>query len=467
MAIQESFIQDVVEGVSFQGLRNHIHERFSVDSRVIEEGDTFVALPGSRVDGHDYILDALEKGASAVILSTERKSLLDTLPKGFFKTCSFIIVPDVYKELYALACQWRKMLQIPIIGITGSLGKTSTKELLGHVMRSNGAVCYASKGNQNTLLGVALNILHIRTTHTVAIIEMGVNVRGEMDKIANLVRPTTGIITLIGHSHLEGLGSVQDIAGEKRAIFSYFKEDNVGIINGDQALLAQISYPHPTIKFGFKTTNQVQARKVRINGSQTHFTLKLYGSRYQVTLPTGHSGRILNVLACSAVAHFLGVPHEVIIKAIQEPFYVPGRYEEISCANGPLLINDCYNASPESMKEALFAFDRLDVSGEKVAVLGDMYELGANASFWHRQLGRVLRKTMSITKLVLVGKYMQVIQTTPKALPVHMKVTCVKNWEEAYAAVHKYQVAGNAILIKASRGMQLDRLVESLQTETL
>ena len=162
----------------------------------------------------------------------------------------------------------------PVVAITGSIGKTSTKEILAAIMKHHGKECLASTANQNTKFGVALNIMRIRKHHAGAILEAGINARGEMAEIAKLLKPTCAVITGVGHNHLEGLGSIGDIAAEKRAIFKYFSEENIGIINGDQSLLACVGYHHPVVKFGFKTTNQIQARKVQAQSEQLILYLK-------------------------------------------------------------------------------------------------------------------------------------------------------------------------------------------------
>ena len=378
---------------------------FAIDSRTINPGDIFCALPGSRVDGHNFIADACARGAAGCIVSFANKDRIKDLDRSKF----FIgIVPDTYAALCAWAQEWRKNFSCPVVGITGSVGKTSTKEILAHIFTKSGLHCLASMGNNNTSSDLSVLLLRMRPDHDIVVCEMGIQKRGEMALLADLVRPTHAIITSIGHSHMEGLGSLADIATEKRDIFKFFKEDSIGIINGDQPILSTIAYRHPIIRFGCKTTNQVQARKVQVNGSCIHFILKLYQERYKITLNTNHSGRLYNVLAAVAMANLLGVSHGHIIAAIQDPVSVPGRFESKILKNGlGLLIHDCYNASPESMKPALLAFEKMEARGPKIAVLGDMLELGVGSPFWHGQLGRLLRKVPSLQHVVLVGNFVR------------------------------------------------------------
>ena len=360
-----------------------------------------------------------------------------------------------------MACAWRNFFKVPIVGITGSIGKTTTKNILATIVKQAGCNYLVSQGNQNTLIGVALNILKLNEQHQGAIFEIGINQRGEMSRIAALLRPTTALITGIGHSHMQGLGSLADIAMEKRDIFKYLQENNVGFINGDQPILSQVSYNHPVIKFGLKTTNQIQARKITVQGNSTSLSLKIYKEKYSVVLPVNHSGRIVNTLAAVAVAQYLNIPHSSIIAGIQQSIQVPGRFEQKSLASkSGIVINDCYNASPESMKAALLAFQKYETQGHKIAILGDMLELGPDSAFWHRQLGRFLRKVPSLKHVILVGS---LVQWTKKTSPVGLSIDIVPTWQDALLKVKEHIIQDDAaILVKGSLGVGLTHIVDNL-----
>ena len=460
MQLDQNFIKSIVPEAEFAGRPVTHLAPLTIDSRTMTSGEVFVALKGNRVDGHDFINDVLAAGASAIMISLSRKDLIKKFDAATLKKISIILFPDTQAALIKLAAAWRAQFTYPVIGITGSIGKTSTKEMLAHILELNNTKFIASNGNQNTALGISLNILRMRAEHEVAIFEMGVSRRGEMARMADVVRPTTAIITSIGHSHMEGLGSLVDIANEKRDIFKYFKEDNIGIINGDQPILATISYTHPIVKFGCKTTNQVQGRKIQSNNLHTYFVLKLYKERYKIILDTNHSGRVNNALACASAAYMLNVPHDIIVKGIQVPLTIAGRFEQTTLKQSKgLLINDCYNASPESMKAALLAFEKVESKGQKIAVLGDMLELGVNSPFWHRQLGRFLRKVPSLHHVVLVGDLVKWTKTT---MPVGLTYEHVANWQDAQLCVKKRLDREAVILVKGSRAMNLSALVHEL-----
>ena len=265
---------------------------FSIDSRTLAKGDIFVALRGNKHDGHSFIADALKAGASGIVLEQEQRAVLESVDKNLLRNKLIVLVPNTRTALVSLARSWRQQFSYPVVGITGSVGKTSTRELIAQLLNHQGIAYVATHHNQNNELGIALTLLRMRKEHAVVLVEMGVSKRGEMAHLADIVRPTIGVVTAIGHSHMAGLGAVADIAAEKRDIFKYFKEDTIGVVNGDQAVLANVAYGHPVIKFGTKTTNQIQARKIRIDNGTLSFVMKLYHQKFPISYR-----RIMNVLS--------------------------------------------------------------------------------------------------------------------------------------------------------------------------
>jgi UDP-N-acetylmuramoyl-tripeptide--D-alanyl-D-alanine ligase len=435
---------------------------FSIDSRTVKAGDIFVALKGVDRDGHEFLSQAFEKGAAGAIIAESHREVLQKI-KGLDKKL-VLVVKDPLEAFVQLAAAWRLQFNYPVIAVTGSVGKTSTKEILGQIMSHAGKKYLISNGNQNTRIGLALNMLRMRADHELAIFEIGISKRGEMAELSYLLRPTSAAITNIGHQHMDGLGSLNDIALEKREVFKHFSESSIGIINGDQPILANVSYQHPVIKFGSKTTNQIQARKMRVAGSHISFVLKIYKKKYSIVLDHPHVGAVFNVLTATALAHWLGVADEIIIKAIQKPCVVEGRFEErVVNNNRGMLINDCYNANPESMKAALLAFQQIETKSPKIAILGDMLGLGVNSPFWHRQVGRFLRKVPSLNKVILVGN---LVAWVKKTAPVGLRVEVVSSWQDAVQKIESELDAKPAILVKGSRAIGLENLVSALTTKS-
>ena len=451
-------------------LVNSIAQRelnFSIDSRDVNSNEIFVALEGLKFDGHNFLKEALENGAIGLMIKKSKKDVLKSLDDNLLKSKLLILVEDTFESIIALAENWRSRFSCSVIAVTGSVGKTSTKNIIGNIISKEGKDVLVSKGNQNTLLGVALNILRMRENLFAAVFEVGINKRGEMAKIATLLNPTIAVITCIGHSHMEGLGSLVDISSEKRCIFKNFKENSIGIINGDDSHLANIGYAYPVIKFGYKTTNQIQARKIKISTDGINFILKIYNQKFNIKLNTFHEGHIYNSLAATAVACVLNIPYQQIVYGITKPLKIKGRFQNKKIiGDRGTLIDDCYNANPESVKSALIAFEQIETSFKKVIVLSDMNELGEDSAFWHRQIGRFLRKIKSVSHVILVGKMVECTKTT---LPLGVRVDAVATWNEALFVLKALMAEEKlCILIKGSTFGYTDGLaclVKTLSTE--
>ncbi len=462
MSIDQNFIKAVVPKARFVGRELPDEISFSVDSRTISENQIFVALEGNSFDGHAFLENALLKSSGALV-AEKNFSLIESVINKFITTKTIIFVEDPGKALYQLAYAWRDQLKGTIIGITGSVGKTSTKEYISSIIRSAEVSCFASEGNQNTLLGVSLNILKMKKDCAVGVFELGISATSEMESLAQLLRPAIGLITYIGHSHMEGLGSFFDIATEKRKIFSCFIESNIGIINGDQPILSQVGYPHPVIRFGQKTTNQIQARKIKTSNGKTTFILKIYNNKHLVVLPHTHQAMINNILAAVSVTYLIGIDQTLIVNSIQKLPVYKQRFEvcPLNKKKG-VIIDDCYNASPESVKAALFAFEHMNGFSKKIAVLGDMLELGENSHFWHRQIGRFLKKYKSINHVLLVGSHMKAVKETA---PYGVSIEVFNSWQDALERLNSLIEDDNAVLVKGSRGMQLQHIVTAFASK--
>ncbi len=462
MRFDEHFVVRALSGVSILCKQFPRDPQFSVDSRTLEPGDIFIALSGEHCDGHDFVAEAFHKGAAGCIVAADKQAVLNKIANDELKNKLVLVVPNTLDALIQLASAWRAQFDYPVIAITGSVGKTSTKELAAKILAQHGSNYIVSRENENTKIGLSLNLLRMRKEHEVGVFEVGTSKRGEMAVLARIAKPTTAIITNIGHQHMDGLGSLQDIALEKRDIFKYFTEESIGIINGDQPILSQVSYQHPVVKFGSKTTNQIQARKIRVSGSHISFVLKIYKDKYPVVLQQSHVGIVFNVLAATTMAYLLDIPAETIVKAIQAPFSIPGRFEERRITvGGGTLINDCYNASPESMKAALLAFQEVDIKGNKIAVIGDMLGLGINSPFWHRQIGRFLRKVPSVKQVILVGN---LVEWVKKTAPVGLPIDVVSTWQEASEKLKGTLNQDSVVLVKGSYETGLRNLVNMFTT---
>lgn len=438
----------------------------AVDSRLINKDEVFVALSGQATDGHAFLTDAITAGASAFIVQKNDARVLAELTPARIGKRLVIQVDDTYQALLNLTKAWRACMTFPVVGITGSIGKTSSKELVRSILQHAGLKFYVSYKNQNTFTGLCINILRVPLDCDVAAFEVGISKPGEMDIKADILRPTIGVITCIAHAHLLDFGSLANISYEKRRLFKHFTAQDVGIVFGDQLLLTDAYYAYPVAKFGFKTKNQVQARKVRVvvsdsGATTTEFTLKWYNEKAQITLQNNHVGLVQNALAASTVAYFLKIPFKIVCEAIQAYTGFENRFEtkQIKGKRG-LIVSDCYNANPESMRAAILAFDKMAAKGKKIAVLGDMLELGEKEDFWHRQIGRLLGKTESIEAVVLVGERSRMIARTA---PSFLTIELAEDWKSAKEKLEKLLPEKDAlVLVKASHGMVLNNIVDAV-----
>jgi len=438
----------------------------SIDSRTLKSGDGFIALYGNNTDGHDFLLQAIDNGASFLIIQDDKKNKLQNIPEHKLSKILVIIVPDTLAALVDLAKEWRRRFSYPVIGVTGSVGKTTTKEMLRSIFKVANIRARVSYKNQNTLIGLSLNILRMKDDHKVAVFELGISKKGEMEKKVDLLRPTIGVITAVAHAHMDGLGPLSEIAEEKRKIFTFFNSDNIGVIPGDQKLLNDSSYFHPAVRFGFRTENHIQARQVVLHShddgfSHFSFNLKLYREKKKVCLKTNHKGNINNALAATAVSYLLGISFSKIVEGLNSFNGFEKRFEKRKLKGDKgTLISDCYNANPESMRAAIMAIHDMHVDGEKVAVLGDMFELGEKELFWHRQIGRVLGRALSVHHVILVGKRARSIG---KTAPPPTVIEYVDDWAGAVDLLErKLQRPDSLVLVKASLAMELHRLVEQV-----
>lgn len=460
MHVDFQFIEKNIPNIEHMNHPFPVDAVFNIDSRTVGQGDIFVALCGEKTDGHNYIQQALDKGAQGFILSADKKDFVLQHYGPLLKNKSVLFVQNTKQALIDIAHAWRSKFTFPVVGVTGTVGKTTTKELLRNIVKASHLQGVVSYGNQNTLIGISLNILKMRATDSIAVFELGISQIGNMKQLVDLVRPTHAVITHVGHGHIQGLGS--RVAYEKRQIFANFNRDCIGVINGDQAELCDVSYAHPVIRFGKKSKNQIQARKIAFHNNTTQFVIKIYKKSYPVTLRSCNEALIMNTLAAVAVGKALGLDDAVLIQAIEQPVVVNGRFEMIHQPSKAILINDAYNANPESMKAAILAFDRLIIAQHKIVVLGDMKELGDNSAFLHRKIARYLGKINNLAMIVLIG---QQVEHMKKSVPYGVKVAYFPSIEQAQQMVKELaNDSQNCILFKASLSMRFADLLRYIQS---
>ncbi|MCF7800306.1 UDP-N-acetylmuramoyl-tripeptide--D-alanyl-D-alanine ligase [Candidatus Babeliales bacterium] len=436
----------------------------NIDSRNIKKDEIFLALNGENFDGHDFLESALDNGAIGLIIEKSKEQKLNKIKKEKLENTLIIKVENSLKALTELAKNYRQRFDYPIIGITGSIGKTSTKEILKNILQNAQIPAYVSFKTQNTSIGLSLNILNLKQDYKMAIFELGINNIGEMDELVDILRPSLAVITRIAIAHAQGLGDITNICREKLKIFKYFKFNNIGFICGDQPQLCNFNYTFPAIKFGIKTKNHVQARKITVLSDSLKFILKIYKQNYKITMNINNSGIVNNALAAASVAQFLNIDVNHIISGLQSYTSFENRFEKkVLRQNAGILISDCYNASPESMKMAILAFGKMSCDGPRIAVIGDMLELGEKKIYWHKQLGKMFCKALNVDHVILVGNLAKI---AAKTLPVTVKIDFAQNWQSAKNSLENllqnYPDKKPLVLVKASRGVGLLNLVKEL-----
>ena len=421
-----------------------------LDSRQVQAGDIFIATKGERVDGHSFIPSVLEKGVLGIICEKVQEDI----------AVPYIVVEDSFEALKRMGEYYRTQLNVKVVGITGSVGKTSTKEFIAGVLSEKYNVL-KTQGNFNNEIGVPLTILRIREEHEVAVLEMGINHFGEMSRLTQMAKPDVCVMTNIGQCHLEYLGSREGILKAKSEIFECSNPEGAVIVNGDDDMLQTISQVHGKgpVRFGLSTENRVYASEIKNLGLfGSEFTVHMGGKCFaaKVKLPGEH--QIYNALAAVAVADALGLSEEEIVKGIASVAPTAGRSNLIQTADY-VVIDDCYNANPVSMRAAIDLLSTADT--RKVAILGDMFELGEQEAAMHGGIGAYVAEK-GIDVLLCAGELSQEMARIATEKSTVTKVCHYATRELLTDDLEKQLRTGDTVLIKASHGMGYQNIVELL-----
>ena len=422
----------------------------TTDTRKIKAGNLYIALSGERFDGHDFVNTAQEQGASAVIIEKPVSSDLPSLR-----------VTNTRKALGDLAKFWLQRFDLPVIAITGSNGKTTTKEMLKSILsvKTSVAEVLANQGNLNNDIGVPLTLFNLQAQHRYAVIEMGANHKGEIAYLTNIAQPSCATITHCAPAHLEGFGSIKNVALTKGEIFSNLKTDGIAIINNDDeyaTLWKQLAAPHTIQTFAFNNNADVTATEMQLNDSSSNFTLKTPKGEIAIHLPLPGKHNIMNALTASACALASGCSLAEIQQGLQNMQAVKGRLQ-ITKVNNITLIDDTYNANPTSLNAALAILNKHP--SPAWLVLGDMNELGSQSIQFHKQAGKRAQE-IGVERLWAIGK-----------LSKHAVEAFGKNAQHFETHEDLVKSIRNqlflspqaTILIKGSRGMQMEKVVNALQ----
>jgi UDP-N-acetylmuramoyl-tripeptide--D-alanyl-D-alanine ligase len=428
----------------------------SIDTRTIAPGALFVAIRGEKHDAHAFLAAALANGAGGLLV--ERAEAVPAKASA-----TVLVAADTTRALGALAAGHRASFAGPVVAITGSNGKTTTKEMCAAILRELGP-CLATEGNLNNQFGLPLTLLRREAEHRTLVVELGMNHRGEIAPLAAIAKATVGVITTIGTAHIEFLGSRENIAEEKGDLTASIRADGVAVLPGDDPLgRAQAKRCRArVVLFGRDPSCDVRAANVRAEGDG--FAFGLVAPAGEVALRAAGLGEptVTNALAASAACLAAGASLAQVAVGLAKYRPAKGRMQQVKLASGALVIDDTYNANPQSMLAALASLERLRGAGRAYAVLGDMGELGAHAEAGHREVGARAGR-LRVDALYALGEFAPLVREAAlgaglDAARIHLPAS----HDEIASALRAELRAGDVALVKGSRSMRMERVVEAL-----
>ncbi len=465
-------VAKAVNGTIIHGSTDVYISSVSTNSKELENGALFVPIVGEVHDAHDFIEDAYKHGAVACFTSKD---------EVYYKGIVCIKVEDTLRALQDLASYYRNQFDVSLIGITGSVGKTTTKEMVSAALATRYKVLKTT-GNMNSQVGLPLMMFRIEKDHDIAVIEMGISQENEMQRLSSVARPDLSVLTNIGVSHIEQLKTKENIRKEKLCIINNSKEDSYLFINADDPLLRDIKdnkYSQKSaniylyektqskmkttkvITFGIKGNFDYRAKNIRFLNGKTHFTLisSLEHTEEEIVLNTLGEHNVTNALCALAVANYYNIPASIAKKGLEEyrPIAMRG---EIKKVNGITIIDDTYNASPDSMKSGIDVLLSLKGVKHRIAVLADVLELGSISQKCHKEVG-IYISDKNIDELITIGSQAQFIAQGVSNNNKNIIINSFKNNDEVIRYLKETIKTGDALLVKGSRGMKTEEVVNA------
>ncbi|MFM8551428.1 MAG: UDP-N-acetylmuramoyl-tripeptide--D-alanyl-D-alanine ligase [Nitrospiraceae bacterium] len=433
--------------------------RLCTDSRQARRGDLFVALPGERYNGREFVEAAIRKGASGALVQGQAWGKASAKP--------IFGVPDVVLAYQQLAAHHRQRFAGPLVAVTGSNGKTTCKEMTACVLAERGSVL-KTEGNFNNRIGVPQTLLRLTQRHEAAVVEMGVDRKGQTTRLCEIARPTIGLITNIGQDHLEFFGSLGDSAHAKAELLDWIPEDGTAVLNADDAYFDYLASRARCriLPFGLSARALVRAADVTVDlrrGTTFRLVLPERARGTKVQLAAHGTHNLSNALAAAAVGYALGMSGAAIARGL-ERFRPVSMRSQVKVCHGITVINDCYNANPPSMKAALTLLAELGAGARTIAALGDMLELGPESPALHRDVGAHLA-VQGITHLVACGPLARALAEGARAAGMAAdRIHEAADSVGGAALCKRLAQEGDTVLVKGSRGMAMERVVEELTT---
>lgn len=423
--------------------------RLSADSRDMDAHTLFVPIIGEKVDAHNFIESALAHGGAT--LTQEHDTMEDVHP--------WIRVENTLDAMQAIAKYYREKMTLPIIAVTGSVGKTTTREMITAALEAKFHV-FHTEGNFNSQVGVPLTIDRMTGEEDVAVLETGISEFGEMSRLAAMVQPQMAVVTNIGVSHIENLHTRENIMAEKLRITEGMQPDGILFLNGDDTMLmsAKDKVNRPVVTYGMSEACDYRGENVKMLNGQTYFDCVVDGQRYPVVLNVLGIHNVLNALVAIAVAHKLGIEIPVAAAAFSK---FQGLRQKIYECDNYTVIDDTYNASPDSMKASIDVLAEYEAEGRRIAVLADMLELGENSYEYHYEVGEYLAEK-KIDVLVYMGEKAEYINRGVRDHNLCTSLVPANTCAEIIRNLKRNLTKGDVVLLKASHGMHLDEVVKEL-----
>ncbi len=460
MDIKVSDILNICNGKLFFGDEQIVCSNFSKDTREINLDDVYVGIKGENFDGNTLYEQAFEKGARVCILQNIE---ISEEVKNKYQDRAVIIVDDTIVALQKIAAYKRSLYNIPVVAITGSVGKTSTKDIIASVVSMKYKVL-KTQGNMNNHIGLPLTILGLKD-HEALVVEMGMNHLGEISVLSKIANPDIAVITNVGTAHIGNLGSRQNILKAKLEILDGLKDEGILIVNNDNDLLNEWSNEYTgdrkIFTYGIENKSDIMASNVELNENSSEFEMIVGNEKEKIIVPVAGMHFVYNALSAIAVGAKLEIPLSKIKEGIKSFELTKSRMELINLKNNITIINDCYNANYDSMKAAIEYLGKIS-NKRKIAILGDMLELGEFSEELHKKVGEEIIKN-KIDILITVGEMGKVISNTAKEGDI--TVYHCENNIEGIAKIKSVMNENDIILAKASNGMKFKEIVESLINE--
>jgi len=464
-AIKAGNIVTPIQGTILHGSSDTFFSGLSTDSRNMKEGFLFWALHGEKLDGHAFVKEAVSKGAAGVVVQKGRPW---EIPSD--RSVVAIEVPDTLRALGDLACWWRHQHKARVIGITGSVGKTTTKEMTASIL-SLGGTTLRNKGNFNNLIGLPLSLFLLSEAHRTAILEMGMNRAGEIARLTEIADPDVGLITNVAKAHIEGLGSLQGVAKAKVELLEKMSKRSQAVLNGDDELLMKTAAPlrRKVMTFGFGPQNDVHPDSLQ-NLGQEGFSLEIRYEGNVIPLRVRVPGiqNIYNALAASAIAFALREPPERIAQGLSAFEGIAGRFTVSRLPNGCILVDDTYNANPHSLKAGMDSLKALVPEGGRILVgLGDMLELGDETVPAHVEAGGWVAEIGASYFVALGAHAPHMIQgARSKGFPPEKSAIAADHHDMAERIMNAWE-SGDLVFLKGSRRVGLEKVVDHLKVKAL